>query len=73
MFVNAPGLCTVPDVTTRKLADAKRVLAARHCRVGKLRWRKGGVAGVVWSQRPGPGAVLPKPGQVNLVISRGAR
>ena len=73
VFVNAPGLCTVPDVTTRKLADAKRVLAARHCRVGKLRWRKGGVAGVVWSQRPDPGAVLPKPGQVNLVISRGAR
>jgi FG-GAP-like repeat/PASTA domain len=73
VFVNAPGLCTVPDVTTRKLADAKRVLAARHCRVGKISWRKGGSAGVVWSQRPDAGAVLAKPGKVNLLISRGAR
>ena len=70
---NAPGLCTVPDVTTRKLADAKRVLAARHCRVGTIRWRK--AASPAWSGRsgPDPGAVLPKPGQVNLVLSRGPR
>ena len=71
VFINAPGLCTVPDVTTRKLADARRVLADRHCRVGKIRWRKGGVARTVWSQRPDPGAVLSKGGKVNLVVSRG--
>ena len=72
VFINAPGLCTVPDVTTRKLADARRVLANRHCRVGRIKWRKGGTAGYVWSQRPDAGAILPKGGRVNLVVSRGS-
>jgi trimeric autotransporter adhesin len=73
VFVNAPGLCTVPDLTVHKLVDAKRLLAERHCRVGRIKWRKGGTAGYVWSQRPDAGAILAKGGRVNLVVSRGGR
>jgi FG-GAP-like repeat/PASTA domain len=68
VYVNAPGMCTVPEVSGAKLAVAKRLLAERHCAVGKIRWRKDGVAGRVWSQRPYVGAVLPKGGKVNLVV-----
>ena len=68
VYVNAPGMCTVPEVSGAKLAVAKRLLAERHCAVGKIRWRKDGVPGRVWSQRPYVGTVLPKGGKVNLVV-----
>jgi beta-lactam-binding protein with PASTA domain len=71
--VNAPGWCTVPDLSGTKLAAARRLLAERHCGLGRIRWRKGGTAGYIWSQRPYVGAVLPKGGKVNLVVSRGLR
>jgi hypothetical protein len=73
VFVNSPGLCTVPWVNTVKLAAAKRRIVERHCRVGKIRWRKGGVRGWVLEQRPDPGTVLPKGGKVNLVVSAGGK
>jgi FG-GAP-like repeat len=74
VFVNAPGTCTVPDVSTTgrlKLAAARRLLVERHCRVGKVKWHKGGIAGRVWQQHPDVGAVLPNGGKVNLVLGRG--
>jgi hypothetical protein len=73
VFINAPGLCTVPDVVSLKLSAATRRLARWHCRVGKIRWRHGSAAGYVSSQRPGLGAVLPKGGKVNLVVWAGRR
>ena len=42
VFVNAPGMCTVPDVCGARLAAARRLLAERHCSVGKVRVDKGG-------------------------------
>ena len=73
VFVNAPRWCTVPDLSGTKLGAARRLLAERHCGLGRIRWRKGGTAGYIWSQRPYVGAVLPKGGKVNLVVSRGLR
>jgi hypothetical protein len=70
VLVNAPGTCTVPDVLGKKLAVARRLLAERQCAVGKVRFRKGHrqLAGLVWSQRPNLGTVLPKGRKVNLVV-----
>jgi hypothetical protein len=68
VYLNDPGRCTVPEVSGEKLAVAKRLLAERHCAVGKIKHRKGGVAGHVWSQRPYVGAVLPRGGKVTLVV-----
>jgi beta-lactam-binding protein with PASTA domain len=60
----------VPDVLGKKLAVARRLLAERQCAVGKVRFRKGHrqLAGLVWSQRPNLGTVLPKGRKVNLVV-----
>jgi VCBS repeat protein len=71
--VNAPGYCTVPELGGKKLPAARRLLAQRNCRLGTVKWRKGGVAGYVWSQRPEFGAVIPPGRKVDLVISRGSR
>ena len=60
VFVNAPGMCTVPDVSSSKLAAARRLLAERHCRIGRIKWHKGGTAGYIWSQRPEVGVVIPE-------------
>ena len=70
MFVNAPGMCTVPDVFGTRLAVARRRLAERHCSVGKVKWTKDATPGVVWNQRPSVGAVLPKGGKVTLFVGR---
>ena len=73
VFVNAPGWCTVPNVYVTSLARARKLLAERHCRLAKIKWRKGGVAGSIWSVRPEPGAVIPPGAKVRLVVSRGGR
>ena len=70
VFVNAPGMCTVPDVFYTTLPVARRRLAERHCSVGKVKWTKKATPGRVWNQRPSVGAVLPKGGKVNLDIGR---
>jgi FG-GAP-like repeat/FG-GAP repeat len=71
VYVRAPGFCTVPYVESIQLSVAKKRLAERHCRIGKIRWRPGGVRGVVRSQRPWMGTVLSKGGKVDLVVSTG--
>ena len=70
VFVNAPGMCTVPDVYGTRLAVARRRLAERHCSVGKVRRTKDATPGLVWQQRPSVGTVLPKGGKVNLFVGR---
>jgi hypothetical protein len=69
VFVNAPGMCTVPDLFETRLAVARRRLAERHCSVGKVkRMKEGGLAGYVSDQRPSVGTVLPKGGKVTLLL-----
>jgi beta-lactam-binding protein with PASTA domain len=60
----------VPDVSGRQLPAARRLLAERHCTLGKIKWRKGR-QGYVWSQRPEVGAVIPRGAKVKLVVERG--
>lgn len=71
VLVNDPRMCTVPDLSGRKLPAAKRLLAERHCTLGKVRWTKGGTAGYVWSQRPDAGTVIPRTRKVRLLVDRG--
>jgi hypothetical protein len=73
VYVNTPGLCMVPAVESLKLSVARKRLAERNCRVGKIRWRPGGVRGFVRSARPDVGTVLPRGGRVSLVVSAGER
>ena len=73
VFINAPGLCTVPELEGLKLPAAKRRLAQWHCRVGRIRWRAEGVRGYVLLQSPQIGTVLPNGGKVNLVVSTGKK
>jgi PASTA domain len=75
VLVNAIGRCAVPDFSEGyTLAVAKRLLTRAGCRPGKIRYLYSKVPrGLVISQRPGWGAVLPKGGKVNLVVSRGRK
>jgi hypothetical protein len=70
-----PGLCTVQDVRVMTVEDAKRMLARANCRPGKIRraYTKRVKNGLVLSQKPKPGTVLPKFGKVDLRVSRGPR
>jgi hypothetical protein len=66
--------CTVPKATGRKLAAARKAIAARRCRVGKVR----GVfsrtkKGVVLRQSMRAGRRVRVGTRVNLVVSRGVR
>jgi hypothetical protein len=63
--------CTVPNVVGKGLAAAKRTIARRHCRTGKVAYassprRKG----VVIAQSRRPGRVLPPRSKIDLVVSR---
>jgi PASTA domain/Regulator of chromosome condensation (RCC1) repeat len=74
-FSIAPAPCRVPRVVGKRVASAKRTIAQRHCRTGKVhyaysRTRK---QGVVISQSRRPGRVLPARSKINLIVSRGRR
>jgi Regulator of chromosome condensation (RCC1) repeat/PASTA domain len=67
--------CRVPAVIGKGLTAAKRMIAKRHCRTGKVtyaysRKRK---KGVVLSQNRRPGSALPGGSRINLVVSRGRK
>ena len=67
--------CRVPRVVGKRVAPAKRTIARRHCRTGKVgfaysRKRK---KGIVISQSRRPGRVLPARSKINLIVSRGRR
>jgi hypothetical protein len=76
VLLNRPGLCNVQSVMEMSLAAAKRMTARANCSVGKIRrlrripWQSV-PKGYVVAQRPRFGAVLPKGGRVNLVLSGG--
>jgi hypothetical protein len=70
-----PAACRVPKVVGTRVASAKRTIAKRHCRTGKVgyaysRKRK---KGIVISQSRRPGRVLPARSKINLIVSRGRR
>jgi FG-GAP-like repeat/FG-GAP repeat/PASTA domain len=75
VLLNRPGLCTVQDVTQRKVSAAKQMIARANCRVGKIHraHSKRVKRGRVISQKPRFGAVLPGGARVNLVVSRGRK
>jgi beta-lactam-binding protein with PASTA domain len=79
VLVNAFGRCAVPNIGggdgSYRLAAAKRILARANCHPGTIRYvySKTEPRGWVLSQRPSSGAVLPKGGEVNLVVSKGKR
>jgi Regulator of chromosome condensation (RCC1) repeat/PASTA domain len=70
-----PARCRVPALVGKRLVSAKRMIARRRCRTGKVsyaysRKRK---KGVVISQSRRPGRVLPARSRINLIVSRGRR
>jgi len=74
-FSIRPPPCKVPKVVGKRVASAKRTIAKRHCRTGKVgyaysRKRK---KGIVISQSRRPGKVLPARSKINLVVSRGRK
>ena len=73
VLANSPGHCTVQFVVRMGLAAAKRTTIRANCRVGTIRraYSQFGGKGRVVAQKPRFGAVLPKGGKVNLVVSRG--
>ncbi|HEX9350722.1 MAG TPA: FG-GAP-like repeat-containing protein [Gaiellaceae bacterium] len=75
VFINTPGLCTVPRVEGVALRGAEQALASAHCRVGKIRRTKSYLkSGCVFSQSPQPGTmVVRRGGRVNLWVSNGQR
>ena len=65
----------MPNVVGKRVAAAKRTIAGKHCRTGKVGYayspkRK---TGIVISQSRRPGRVLPALSKINLVVSRGRR
>jgi hypothetical protein len=74
VFINRPGLCTVPRVEGLALTAAKQAVGRAHCRIGKIRRAKSYLkSGYVGSQSPEPGAMLRRGGRVNLWVSNGQR
>ena len=73
VMLNASGLCTVPSVRGKRLAEAARALRRSGCDRGRVRRAHSNrvKAGRVISQSPGPGAVRPHGTKVDLVVSRG--
>jgi hypothetical protein len=74
-FSIARAPCRVPKVVGKRVASAKRAIAQRQCRTGKVgyaysRKRK---KGIVISQSRRPGRVLPARSKINLIVSRGRR
>jgi subtilisin family serine protease len=65
--------CVVPRVVGKKLAAARRTIASRHCRVGKVRYAKSTKKrkGHVVRESPSAGRHLGASARVNLWIGKG--
>ena len=65
----------MPKVTGKTLAAAKRAIAARHCRTGKVThaYSRKTAKGRVSSQSRSPGRRFPYNSKVDLVVSLGKR
>lgn len=73
VLINKPGLCNVQYVVRKTLAAARQMLARANCHIGAIHraYSKTFKRGRVIAQKPSFGAVLPRGGRVNLVVSRG--
>jgi Zn-dependent metalloprotease len=71
----APARCVVPNVRGKTLAQARRMLTSRRCRLGRVSRaysvRMG--RGKIVRQSRRPGVRLPRGTRVNVVVSRGRR
>jgi Regulator of Chromosome Condensation (RCC1) repeat protein/PASTA domain-containing protein len=67
--------CRVPKVVGKRVASAKRTIAQRRCRTGKVgyAYSRKRTKGIVISQSRRPGRVLPARSKINLIVSRGRR
>lgn len=74
-FLIARAPCRVPKVVGKRVALARRMIARRHCRTGKVRYAysRGRKKGIVIAQSRRPGRVLPARSKISLVVSRGRR
>jgi hypothetical protein len=72
-FSIVPAPCRVPKVVGKRLLSAKRTIAKRHCRTGKVghAYSRKSKKGIVISQSRRPGRVVPARSKINLVVSRG--
>jgi hypothetical protein len=75
VLINRTGRCTVPSVTGKALAAAKRAIALASCGLGGVSHAYSRLVGEgrVISQRPKAGTPLPRGGKVSIVVSRGRR
>ena len=71
-FSIGPLRCRVPKVIGKRLGAAKRMIAARHCRTGKVSqaYSSKRKQGIVISQNRRPGRVLPARSKISLVVGR---
>jgi hypothetical protein len=67
--------CRVPKVVGTKVASAKRAIATRHCRTGRMRYAysPNHKKNIVISQSRRPGLVLTADSKINLTVSRGRK
>jgi hypothetical protein len=67
--------CRVPAVVGKRLVAAKRMIASRRCRTGKIgyAYSRKRRKGIVISQNRRPGRVLPTRSRIGLIVSRGRR
>jgi PASTA domain/Regulator of chromosome condensation (RCC1) repeat len=74
-FSIAAAQCRVPKVVGKRVAAAKRMIARKHCRTGKVRhaYSSKRERGIVISQSRRPGKVLPARSKIDLLVSRGRR
>ena len=72
-FSIARAPCRVPKVVGKRVASAKRTIAQRRCRTGKVGYAYSRTRrkSVVISQSRRPGKVLPARSKINLIVSRG--
>jgi hypothetical protein len=70
-----PAPCSVPGVTGKLVAAARRIIVDAHCAVGNVIYRTSNRTrkGIVLVQRPKAGAQLANGARVNLTVSRGRR
>jgi peptide/nickel transport system substrate-binding protein len=75
VIVSSPVRCVVPNVKKKTVAQARRLLAARKCALGKVTGTYSAKVkrGRIISQSRGPGARLPRGTRVKIVVSRGRR
>ena len=67
--------CVVPKLHGKRLAAARRAIAARDCRAGRIRraFSRKVKKGRVISQKPKPNALLAPGAKVGLVVSKGKK